>query len=143
MQLGKFTDFGLRVMVHLAVTYPAKTSVQQIAKTFDVSEHHLAKICSQLVKAGFVTSSRGRSGGLSLAKPPDAFTLGEIAAALVEGIPFIECAADGECHCLLAPACGLRGPLFNAQAAFFNELNKTSLKEAIGDPFKTRSLLSI
>lgn len=63
MQLGKFTDFGLRVMLHLAVVYPQKLSVQKIAKTFDLSDHHLAKVCSTLVKAGLIRSERGRNGG--------------------------------------------------------------------------------
>ena len=33
MQLGKFTDYGLRVLIHLSVAAPDRVSVARIAAT--------------------------------------------------------------------------------------------------------------
>lgn len=143
MQLGKFTDFGLRVMLHLAVVHPQKLSVQKIAKTFDLSDHHLAKVCSTLVKAGLIRSERGRNGGLLLSKPPKDITLGEIVRALSQNTALVECDIAGDCSCLILPVCGFYQPLKNAQNAFFEELDKTSLALACGKNSGLRKLLSL
>ena len=143
MQLGKFTDFGLRVMLNLAVVHPQKLSVQKIAKTFDLSDHHLAKVCSTLVKAGLIRSERGRNGGLKLSKPPKDTTLGEIVRALSQNSALVDCESPGACSCLILPVCGLYQPLKNAQNAFFEELDKTSLALASGQNSGLRKLLSL
>ena len=143
MQLGKFTDFGLRVMLHLAVVHPQKLSVQKIAKTFDLSDHHLAKVCSTLVKAGLIRSERGRNGGLRLSKPPEETTLGEITRVLTQNTALVECDSVGDCSCLILPVCSLYQPLKKAQNAFFEELDKTSLALACGKNSGLHKLLSL
>ncbi len=143
MQLGKFTDFGLRVMLHLAVVYPQKLSVQKIAKTFDLSDHHLAKVCSTLVKAGLIRSERGRNGGVKLSKAPKDITLGEITRVLTKTTALVECDNASGCSCLILPSCGLYQPLKNAQNAFFEELDRTSLALACGKNPGLRKLLSL
>ncbi|MEX0286850.1 MAG: Rrf2 family transcriptional regulator [Paracoccaceae bacterium] len=131
MQLGKFTDFGLRVLVHLAATAPDRQSARQIAQVFNVSEHHLAKVCSRLVQAGFLISERGRAGGLWLARPVDQITLGAVARALTKGHPLVECFGDGPCDCLILPVCGLKSPLAEAREAFFAALDQHTLQDVV------------
>ncbi|MDA7551849.1 Rrf2 family transcriptional regulator [Rhodobacteraceae bacterium] len=143
MQLGKFTDFGLRVMLHLAVVHPQKLSVQKIATTFNLSDHHLAKVCSTLVKAGLIRSERGRNGGLRLSKPPEETTLGEITRVLTQNTALVECDSVGDCSCLILPVCSLYQPLKKAQNAFFEELDKTSLALACGKNLGLHKLLSL
>ncbi|MDG2230935.1 MAG: Rrf2 family transcriptional regulator [Paracoccaceae bacterium] len=143
MQLGKFTDFGLRVMLHLAVVHPQKLSVQKIATTFNLSDHHLAKVCSTLVKAGLIRSERGRNGGLRLSKPPEDTNLGEITRVLTQNTALVECDSVGDCSCLILPVCSLYQPLKKAQNAFFEELDKTSLALACGKNSGLHKLLSL
>lgn len=66
---------------------------QEIAAVLQVSEHHLAKVMQQLVRAGIVKSTRGPSGGFQLARTADEITLLDLFEA-VEG-PL------GEAECLL------------------------------------------
>tara|TARA_B100001093_G_scaffold443814_1_gene446400 strand:+ start:202 stop:660 length:459 start_codon:yes stop_codon:yes gene_type:complete len=143
MQLGKFTDFGLRVMLHLGVVHPQKLSVQKIATTFNLSDHHLAKVCSTLVKAGLIRSERGRNGGLRLSKPPEDTNLGEITRVLTQNTALVECDSVGDCSCLILPVCSLYQPLKKAQNAFFEELDKTSLALACGKNSGLHKLLSL
>ncbi len=142
MQLGKFTDYGLRVLIHLSAAAPAKVPVAQIAATFGVSDHHLAKVCSRLVKGGFLVSERGRSGGLRLARDAGDIRLGEAVRCLSEDTALVECFADGRCDCRLLPMCGVKHPLARAMAAFYATLdgytladvsrNRTGLKALLG-----------
>ena len=137
MQLSKFKDYGLRVLMHLVVVSPDKVSVNRIAEVFDISEHHVAKVASQLVKGGFVTSGRGRAGGLMLAQNPKDISIGGVVRYLSGDVPVAECFNTAGCDCRVFAQCGLRGPLYEAQQAFFAVLDKYTLENVV----KERSLL--
>lgn len=62
MQLDKFTDYGLRVLMTLAVRAPDRVPTSEIAAMFALSENHLSKVATQLAHEGFVVSERGRKG---------------------------------------------------------------------------------
>jgi Rrf2 family nitric oxide-sensitive transcriptional repressor len=129
MQLDKFTDYALRVLMTLAVRAPARVPTSEIATVFGLSENHLSKVATQLVREGFVTSERGRGGGLVLARPADQIRVGEVVRAMKRNDPVVECFGVDK-SCLILPACGLRGPLAQAQGAFFSTLDNYTLADA-------------
>ena len=131
MQLGKFSDYGLRVLIHLAVLMPGRASAAQIARAFDISEHHLAKVCSLLVRDGFLISERGRNGGLSLAKAPQDISIGDALRCLTAQTALVECFSTNPCDCRILPVCGLKDPLAKAQNAFLTTLEAYSLADVI------------
>ncbi|MFC2151759.1 RrF2 family transcriptional regulator [Bacteroidota bacterium] len=45
-------------------------NVIKIAERTDTSKHHVAKVMQRLVKAGYLSSQRGPSGGFALRKDP-------------------------------------------------------------------------
>jgi Rrf2 family nitric oxide-sensitive transcriptional repressor len=128
MQLDKFTDYALRVLVGLAVRGPERWPVSAIAQAYGLSEHHLAKVASQLAREGFVLSERGRGGGLTLARDAAEINIGAVVRALKADSPVAECfGADHSCR--IMPACGLRTPLQEAQEAFFAALDNYTLAD--------------
>lgn len=143
MQLGKFTDYGLRVLIHLSVAAPDRVSVARIAATFELSEHHLAKVCSRLVRGGFLVSERGRNGGLRLAKDAGDIRLGDAVRCLSEDTTLVECFADGPCSCRLLPMCGVKHPLAEAMAAFYATLDGYTLAEVSRNRTGLRALLGV
>ncbi|WP_299560395.1 Rrf2 family transcriptional regulator [uncultured Sulfitobacter sp.] len=128
MQLDKFTDYALRVLIMLAVRAPARVATSHIAAVYGLSEHHLSKVATQLVAEGFVRSERGRNGGLTLAKPAMAIKIGDVVRALKRDDPVVECFGTDK-SCLILPACGLRAPLAQAQEAFFATLDRFTLAD--------------
>ena len=118
MQLSKFTDYGLRVLMQLMVSAPDRVSVHRVARTYGISEHHVAKVASHLVRGGFILSGRGRAGGLRLAKDPSEIIIGDVVRSLSGDVPVAECFKAGDCSCRALAQCGLRGPLYEAQQAF-------------------------
>jgi len=141
MQLDKFTDYALRVLVILAVREPERLSASSIAQTFGLSEHHLAKVASQLVRDGFVTSERGRSGGLQLAMEAADINIGAVVRALKTDSPVVECFGSNH-SCRILPACGLRTPFLEAQEAFFAALDRYTLADVTGSQKALADLLA-
>ena len=135
MQLDKFTDFGLRILMTLAAHAPARLSTSAIAEIFHLSEHHLAKVASELARGGFVISERGRNGGLVLARPAPDINVGSVVRYLQKDKPVVSCFGT-DTSCLILPACGLRAPLATAREAFFATLDGCTLADITGP--KTR-----
>ncbi|MBB3993714.1 Rrf2 family nitric oxide-sensitive transcriptional repressor [Sulfitobacter undariae] len=128
MQLDKFTDYALRVLITLAVKSPERVPTSHIASLFNLSENHLSKVATQLAREGFVLSERGRHGGLTLARPADQINIGAVVRAMKRGDPVVECFGTNQ-SCLILPVCGLRGPLAQAQEAFFATLDAHTLAD--------------
>ncbi|MGB0798479.1 MAG: RrF2 family transcriptional regulator, partial [Planktomarina sp.] len=108
----------------------------------DLSHNHMSKIASTLVNAGFITSVRGRSGGLSLAKPAEEISVGAVLRALKDRQPVAEC-FGANTSCRILPACGLRGPLQSAQEAFFAALDPVTIAAISHQSTQLKTLIAI
>lgn len=132
MQLSKFSDYALRVVVHLAASPDRLLSTRQIADIHGAKYNHMAKVTTWLVAEGYAESLRGRGGGLRLAREPGDINLGQLLRKLEEDKPMVECLGpDGTGSCRLMPACGLSLALGAAQEAFFQSLDTLDLASVI------------
>ena len=82
-----------------------------------------------LAEGGFINTQRGAGGGFTLARPPQAITLGEVVRALEDRHALVECFRDDGGNCVLLPRCRLRARLAAAREAFMRELDATTLAE--------------
>lgn len=129
MQLTRFSDLGLRVLMYLAHDErPQPITVAEIATQFQVPHNHLVKVVGRLAKLGWVRALRGRNGGLRLGAPADAIRLGEVLRGLEGERTVVDCDA-----CLLDRRCGLQHALDHALAAFYATLDGYTLAEVAGD----------
>ena len=129
MQLSLFSDYSLRVLLYLAVRPEKIATIREIAETYRISKNHLMKVVNELARRGYVKTTRGHAGGLSLALPPEEINIGEVLALLEKRIPLLECFDDARNTCLLSPECRLKGALAKAQKAFFNTLEEYTLAD--------------
>jgi Rrf2 family nitric oxide-sensitive transcriptional repressor len=130
MQLKKFTDFALRVLIYLAVHPDRVISINEIARAFGISRNHLLKVVNELVAKQLITTHRGKTGGIRLATAPAAINVGSLVRQL-EGLnPLIDCRDP---YCPILPACTLNHALQEAQQAFFDSLSRYTLADLIGD----------
>ena len=141
MQLDKFSDYALRILIALAVHAPDKLATSGIAQMYGISENHLSKIATALVKGGFVVSERGRGGGLTLARPAPEISIGTVLRALKKDESVVECFGANR-SCAILPACGLRAPLVEAHEAFFAALDGYSLADVSTSKGALKTLLS-
>ncbi len=131
MQLNKFTDFGLRLLMYLLQPGDNLVTIAQAAQDLKVSENHLIKVTHFLVKQGWIISTRGKGGGIRIS--PDALTLpiGEIVRRLEHNQQAINCLDPA---CVLRFSCGLKPALEQALEQFYQHLNQYQLQDALHHP---------
>ena len=120
-------SLGLHAMAYLARNQGIMISIHQIATELGVSEHHLAKVCRMLSKAGLIEAARGPKGGLRLKRPA-----GEI--ALLDIYETIQGPLDPPACLLDRPACGsdrciLGGLLESVNRQVLDYVSKTTLAD--------------
>ncbi len=134
MRLTLHTDYALRLLMVLAMEPDDLHTVEEVARRYRISRNHLTKVTQTLVQAGFVDSQRGRGGGLRLARLAEAINLGAVVRATEDSFVLVECFDPARSTCVIASACGLRGPLDEALRAFLAVLDRYSLADLIKHP---------
>lgn len=133
MRLTHFSDYALRVLMYAAARGDNLITIEETADLYGISRAHLMKVVNQLTRAGYLKATRGRSGGLALAKRPNAITLGDVIRATEPDFALVECfTADNKC--LITPRCRLRGALNKALTAFIQTLDGYTLADLILSP---------
>jgi len=146
MRLTVYTDYTLRVMMYLAVSYPREgvVTIEEIAQAYGISRSHLMKIVNELSQNGFVAALRGRSGGVRLARPPGEISVGQLVRMAEKDFAVVPCHEEGaESHCAILPACNLKRAMRRATDAFMRELDQTSLADTVASHATAASLLHI
>lgn len=83
MKLSSQEEYGIRCLISIAVLGEGGSrTIPDVAKIEGITEPHAAKLLTMLRKSGFLTSTRGQTGGYRLAKPANKIIIGEVMAAL-------------------------------------------------------------
>jgi len=142
MRLTAYTDFSLRVLIYLALNPGRRPTIAEIADRYQVSKAHLMKVVYQLGVDGYVETTRGKGGGLTLARPLERVTVGEIVRKTEPDMALVACFTDAQPGCVIAPACRLKGKLAEARAAFLKVLDDCTLAEVVGNRAALEVLLA-
>ena len=133
MRLTTFTDYSLRVLMYLALEPEGRTTIAGIAAAFNISENHLTKVVHVLGKQGYLINTRGRGGGLALAKAPADINVGEVVKVTEGGDVPAECFDRENNRCSITADCRLKFALADAVKAFYAELGKVTLADAVSN----------
>ena len=132
MRLTTFTDYSLRVLMFVAAAPEGRATIGEIADAFAISEHHLVKVVHFLGKEGVLRNTRGRRGGLQLARPAHSINVGAL-VRLTEGADMpAECFDNGTNTCALAGGCRLQGMLKEAVESFYAALGRYTVADLHG-----------
>lgn len=129
MKLTRYTDYALRVLIHLAAQPDRLASIAEVARAYGISENHLMKVVQDLGRAGFLITIRGRGGGIRLARAAGSILVGEVVRATEDDCTLAEC--DG---CSLKANCRLAGVLAEARRAFFDALDRYTIADVSKRP---------
>ena len=143
MRLTAFTDYSLRVLLYLANAPEGRATIAEIASAFDVSHHHLTKVANLLGKQGFLLNTRGRRGGLRLARPAAQINVGAVVRATEAGSAVAECFDPATNTCPLAGGCGLQRALKEAVGRFYDSLDHYSVADLDLAPRKLGRVLRV
>jgi Rrf2 family nitric oxide-sensitive transcriptional repressor len=133
MRLTNFSDYCLRLLMYAAVRQDRLVTIEEVSEVYNISRAHLMKVANTLTKAGYLKAVRGRSGGLTLAKPPGKIKLGEVVRATEPDFALVECFGAGN-ECIITPSCRLRGILHEGLDAFGKVLDRYTLADLMLRP---------
>lgn len=130
---SKLSQTALAAMCRLGEVYGIhRMSAFAIADASLLPRPIVAKVLTDLARAGLVCGTRGPGGGFQLTKPPEEITLGEI-VGLFDKIHLLQdsdCALRAKC-CGLPYQCPLRGQLDLMQSQLQQLLKEFSLHSII------------
>lgn len=129
MQLTLFSDYSLRVLLYLASHAGERVALPEISAAYGISQHHLVKVVQRLIEEGWVQSTRGRGGGLTLACAAGDINVGRVVRASEPHLNLVECFDPASNTCPIAGACGLKQVLTRAREAFLEELDRHTLAD--------------
>ncbi|GAA5139367.1 RrF2 family transcriptional regulator [Thalassotalea piscium] len=131
MQLTRHTDYGIRILMYLALL-PAneRASIDAISEIYNISRNNVNKIVHQLGKAKVIETRRGKGGGFYLSKAPKHINIGDIVMLLESTLEVVDCQKQ---QCLVLPSCKFKQILNSATNAFLEVLKEYTLADLVKD----------
>jgi Rrf2 family protein len=131
MRLTKQTSYALRILIHCALSGGKHVKAADIAAEHGITEFNVAKIVPILVRGGFITTSRGRTGGLKLARAPEEIGIGDVIRVTEATRVEAECVGGTTLPCGIKRAAPINRMLGEAVEAFIEVLDKHKLADLI------------
>jgi Rrf2 family protein len=131
MKITRQADYAARAVLHLAQAgNNERVSTGHVAKAQNIPLSFLAKIISQLLKAGILQTSRGAQGGIRLAREPEKITLLEVVEAIDGPIQLNVCIRR-EGVCVFEDNCPLQSVWCDVQNELITKLRNANFAQLI------------
>jgi Rrf2 family protein len=135
MKLTSQEEYGLRCLLRVGRGGEgASLTIPELSRAEGISEPNVAKMMRILRRGGFVTSTRGQSGGYALSRPAEDILIGHVIATL-GGRLYEPAFCDGhsglELLCTHMPDCSIRSVWRRVQQAIDQVLGKITLKDLL------------
>ena len=142
MRLTQFTDYAIRVLIHAALNEGQNSTVSAIATGYGISRNHLLKVVKDLAKLGYIETTRGKHGGVRLARRATDIRLGQLVMETEGDMALVECLGPNN-RCPITGKCGGTGVLEEALAAFIATLDRYTLADILQRQDPMRAVLGI
>ena len=143
MQLTQYTDYSLRVLIYLSLYDTQLATINEIANSYGISRNHLGKVVHNLANSGYISTTRGKGGGMRLSQAPEKINLGEVVRNTEGRFDLAECFNSTHNSCSIAPCCQLKDGFWEAQCAFLAVLDRYTLADIIRNKDELRSSLRV
>jgi Rrf2 family nitric oxide-sensitive transcriptional repressor len=142
MRLTRFTDYSLRVLIHLGQNGEERVTIHQISEAHDISKNHLMKVVSNLTRLKFVAAQRGPGGGIQLNRSPEDISLNEVISNTEKhlqkyAVPKMSDARE------LTPDTRLSSFLHHALQAYLDALGRFTLADVLEPQSDVAQLLNL
>ncbi len=133
MRITKRTNIAVRLLMYCAAHPERLVTKAEIAEVCNISENHLAQVINQLSQLNYLSTQRGRNGGMLLARSADEIRVGAVFRDVEGALPIAECFADADNTCPLTEACRLKLALKDAAEVFYASLDDITLDALVCD----------
>lgn len=131
MRLTSHTDFALRVLLYVGAAGKTVT-ITQISEAYGISKEHLRKVVHSLSQLGYLKTTQGRNGGITLAMLPDLINIRKVVDQL-ENSNIVECFDSETSTCAIDGMCLLKKALMDARNSFMQVLEQYCLSDMISN----------
>lgn len=142
MRLTGFTDYTLRTLIYLALQPDRLATIADIAGAYGISVNHVMKVVHQLAVAGDIATTRGRRGGLRLARQASNINIGQVVRRTEPDMALVVCLAPCQ-GCVIQDRCVLKRALNDALAAFLAVLDQYTLADLVAPRRELAELLGV
>jgi len=142
VRLTRYTDYGVRVLIYLAVRPDGFGTVRSIADAYQISRNHLMKVVQELSRCGYVNTVRGRGGGIRLRLKPECICVGQVVRDMETDLEIVECFGPGN-RCVITPECTLKHVLAESLEAFLAVLDRYTLADLVSNAGVLQRLLDV
>lgn len=129
MRLTAFTDYSLRLLMYLAAAPERRATIAEVAEAYGISANHLVKVVHLLGKEGLLKNTRGRGGGIRLARAAAEINLARVVRATEGAARPAECFDPEHNECALTEVCRLRRAFQEAVDSFYASLERHTLED--------------
>jgi Rrf2 family transcriptional regulator, nitric oxide-sensitive transcriptional repressor len=138
VRLTLYTDYSLRVLLFLAAKPEESATITEIAGFYKISRNHLVKVVHNLGILGFIITSRGKNGGIKLARPAEEISISEVVKKTEPDMDLLECFNPKTDNCTISRTCSLKSMIFDGRAAFMSVLDRYTLADAAKPSVSTK-----
>ncbi|MGH9785633.1 MAG: RrF2 family transcriptional regulator [Terriglobia bacterium] len=135
-------EYGLRCLLQIGRQgRGGGLTLPEVAAAEGLSVPYVAKLVRVLRQGGFVTSTRGQSGGYALSRPPEQIVVGEVLAVLggrLFASEYCEQYPGSLASCTHTVDCSIRSLWSAVQSGVDRVLSRTTLRDLLGSEEETR-----
>ncbi|MEZ5758079.1 MAG: Rrf2 family transcriptional regulator [Emcibacteraceae bacterium] len=133
MRLTSFTDYSVRVLMHVAKKNGALSSIREVSEEYDISKNHLMKIVHALGKGGYLETVRGKNGGFKLGQDARNINIGELIRYTEEDMKIVDCLGVKDGFCTIHNKCHFACIINEARNAFLSTIDKYTLEDIVNE----------
>ncbi len=135
LSLTRKTDYALVALADLARRSPKNASARQIAERLGIPLPMLTNILKELTRSGVLSSTRGPSGGYTLARSSDEITLAQVLDAVEGPSRLVLCCEEqtGIQNCDLEKNCQTKAPMRKLHHMLQHFLSQVTLADIVSN----------
>ena len=131
MRLTQYTDYSLRVLLYLAHKKDEMVTISELADFYKISRNHLVKVVHNLGVKGYLQTTRGKHGGMRLARPAHEIVIGDVVRKVEPDFDLLECFNTSTDQCMITHSCALKSLLIRARNDFLSTLDLYTVADAV------------
>jgi len=143
MQLTLHTDYALRVLIYLAQKDGELATISEITDFYHISRNHLVKVVHHLAQENFIHTTRGKHGGMRLARAASLIPIGQVVRRMEPNFDIVECFNNSNQPCTVTPICALKEVLHRAISEFLALLDQFTVADAIAQNQTTEQVFAV
>lgn len=125
--------------MYLASKPEETVTITEISDYYNISRNHLVKVVHNLGILEFISTSRGKNGGIKLARRAEDILISDVVRKTEPDMDLLECFNPETDNCVISPTCRLKSMLYEGRSAFMAVLERNTLADAASPIAQSKS----